>query len=149
LLGRLDLELDGAAILHVRGQLDREQYDTLGLINRQLAQLARGWGGDGGCGGLWAALTGALTPARPAPSAVDQLLGVADYARDRLARACRHLDGSRRLVIALAEGAAPPIVGRVIQHRITPADIVTLENLRQGLDRIAKGRTRRDYAQLG
>ena len=74
---------------------------------------------------------------------------MADYARDRLARACRHLDGSRALVIALAEGAAPPIVRRVVEHRMTPADSETLENLRQGLDRIARRRTRRESADFG
>jgi hypothetical protein len=32
---------------------------------------------------------------------------------------------------------------------MTPADSVTLENLRQGLDRIARRRTRRESADFG
>jgi hypothetical protein len=148
LTGRTDLPLDGAAIPHARGHLDREEYDTLALIGRQLTQLARGWGGDGGYGGLWTALTGALTPARPAPGAIDQRMGLADYARRRLAQACRQLDGSRNLVIALAEGRSPPIVRRAVERKLTIADSVTLEKLRQGLDRVGRGRTRRESAEV-
>jgi hypothetical protein len=96
-----------------------------------------------------ASLTGALTRAKPAPGAIDQRMGAADHARDRLAKACEHLDGSRTLVIALAEGAAPPIVRRLVEHRLTIADSVTLETLRQGLDRIARVRTRRESAEIG
>jgi hypothetical protein len=149
LTGRTDLPLDGAAILHAREHLDREQYDTLALISRQLSLLARGWGGDGSCGGLWTSLTGALTPTRPAPGTIDQLMGRADHARQRLAQACKQLDGSRNLVIALAEGRSPPIVRRAVERKLTIADSVTLEKLRQGLDRVGRGRTRRESAEVG
>jgi hypothetical protein len=73
LVGRLDLPLDGAAMLYAREQLDRKQYDPLAMLNLSLVRLARGWGGDGGCGGLWAALSSAITITRraPAPRAID------------------------------------------------------------------------------
>jgi hypothetical protein len=148
LTGRFDLPLDGAAILYAHEHLDREQYDTLALVGRQLVLLARGWGGDDGCSGLWVALTGALTPARPAPSVLDQRMGLAGYAWQRLAQACRQLDGSRNLVLALAEGRSPPIVRRVVERKLTIADSMTLEKLRQGLDRVGRGRTRRESAEV-
>jgi hypothetical protein len=56
----------------------------------------------------------------------------------------RQLDGSRDLVLALAEGRCPPIVIHVIEGRITGADEKTLDRLRQGLDAIGGGRRRRD-----
>ena len=148
LTGRTDLPLDGGAILYAREHLDREQYDTLALVGRQLVLLARGWGGDGSCGGLWTSLTGAPTPTRPAPGTIDQLMGRADYARQRLAQACKQLDGSRNLVIALAEGRSPPIVRRVVERKLSIAYSVTLEKLRQGLDRVGRGRTRRESAEV-
>jgi hypothetical protein len=150
LTGREDLPLDGASILYAREQLDRSQYDTWALISRQLVRLTRGWGGYGGCGGLWAARTSATTITRsaPAPGAIDQRMRAAEYARERLAQACECPDGSRALVIALAEGDAPPIVRRLVERRLTIGDSATLEKLRQGLDRITKGRTRRKSAEI-
>jgi hypothetical protein len=63
--------------------------------------------------------------------------GLADSARHQLARALQRLDGSRALVIALAENHAPPIVLRAIEDRLTYSDRVELERLRQGLDHLA------------
>ena len=50
----------------------------------------------------------------------------AEYARERLAQACECPDGSRALVIALAEGDAPPIVRRLVERRLTIGDSATL-----------------------
>ena len=48
----------------------------------------------------------------------------------------RQLDGSRDLVVALAEGRCPPLVLRVTEHRLTREDEAELIQLRAGLDRI-------------
>jgi hypothetical protein len=48
-----------------------------------------------------------------------------------LERACRSLDGSRALVIALVEGRIPEIVLHLIERRLTVADAVALERLRK------------------
>jgi hypothetical protein len=148
LTGRLDLPLDGAAILYAHDKLDRQQFDTLGHITLLLRRISRGWGGDGGCTGRWSALTGASIPTRAAPAALAQRMGVAEHARRQLGRILRQLDGSRALVIALAEGEAPPIVRRLINDRSTPDDSVTFEILRHGLDRISGGPSRRERADL-
>ena len=51
-------------------------------------------------------------------------------------------------MIALAEGDVLPIVRRLLERRLTIADSVTLEKLPQGLDRIPKGRTRRESTEI-
>jgi hypothetical protein len=61
---------------------------------------------------------------------------IADQARRRLQRMCRRLDGSRELVISLAEGKVPGIVVHVIERRLTAADAESLERLRRSLDAI-------------
>jgi hypothetical protein len=136
--GREDLEINGAAVLYGHDHLDRAQYDTLGRITELLQRVARAWGGrDGNVTGLWEAITGALTSAGVAPNPVgDGGYPLADGARRRLERACRRLDGSRELVIELAEGRIPEIVVHVIERRLTVADAVALERLRKGLDDI-------------
>jgi hypothetical protein len=52
--GREDLPLDGAAVLYGHDRLDRQRFDTLGMITELLQPVARAWGGkDGsvtGCG---------------------------------------------------------------------------------------------------
>jgi hypothetical protein len=103
-----------------------------------LQRLAVAWGGLGGVTGLWLSITSALirTGYAPIPGA-DGGFGLAGPARRRLARALRRLDGSRDLVIQLAEGRAPPLVLHVVENRITPKDEVELDRLRRGLDRIA------------
>jgi hypothetical protein len=135
---REDLEINGAAVLFGHDLLDRAQYDTLGRITELLQRVARAWGGrDGNVKGLWEAITGALTSTGFAPNPVDDGgYSLADGARRRLEQVCRRLDGSRELVIELAEGKAPEIVVHVLERRLTVADAVTLERLRQGLDDI-------------
>jgi len=51
--GREDLELTGAAVLFGHDLLDRQQFDTLGMITGLLQRLAVAWGGTGGVTGLW------------------------------------------------------------------------------------------------
>jgi hypothetical protein len=138
---RADLELNGAAILYGHEHLDRQQFDTLGMITGLLQRLARGWAGTGGVTGLWYAIIGAAvhTGVRP-PNATAS--GLADGARRQLERARRQLDGSRDLVIQLAEDRVPPLVLHVLDGAITPADAVALEGLRQGLDHLAGRRIR-------
>jgi hypothetical protein len=77
-----------------------------------------------------------------------QQVGAADHARRRLAQACQQLDGSRALVIALPKERRPPIVQCLVERRLTVTDSVVLESLRQGLDRIAHNRTRRESAKI-
>jgi hypothetical protein len=72
---------------------------------------------------------------------------LADGARRRLEQACRRLDGSRDLVIELAEGRVPEIVVHVLEHSMTEADAVTLERLRQSLDDIGGERRSRSGAR--
>jgi hypothetical protein len=137
---REDLEVNGASVLFGHDHLDRMQYDTLGTVTEMLRRIARAWGGrDGSLNGLWEAITGALTSTRFAPAPVVGPGGysLADGARRRLERACRSLDESRALVIELAEGRLPEIVIRVIERRLTAADSVTLEHLRDGLDALS------------
>jgi hypothetical protein len=136
--GREDLEINGAAALFGHNHLDRAQYDTLGRVTELLQRTARAWGGrDGNVTGLWEAITGALTSTGFAPNPVGAGgWSLADGARRRLEQACRRLDGSKGLVIELAEGRIPEIVLHVLERRLTVADAVALERLRQGLDDI-------------
>jgi hypothetical protein len=68
--------------------------------------------------------------------------GLADQARRRL-RICRGLDGSRALVIGVAEGKIPEIILHVIDRATTQEDAVALERLRQSLDEIGGDRRNR------
>jgi len=137
--GREDLELTGAAVLFAHEHLDRQQFDTLGVVTVLLQQAARGWGGrDGSVSGLWEAITGALVRTGFASTPIgDGGFSLADGARRRLARLVRTLDGSRDLVIDLAEGRVPPLVLHVLERRLDHADEDTLDRLRTGLDSIA------------
>jgi hypothetical protein len=137
--GREDLEINSAAVLFGHDHLDRAQYDTLGRITELLQRATRAWGGrDGNVTGLWEAITGALTSTGfvPNPPVGEGGWSLADGARRRLEQVCRRLDGSRALVIELAEGRIPEIVVHVIERRLTVADAAALERLRQGLDDI-------------
>lgn len=94
--------MTGAGILFGYDHLDRQQYDVLDQIAAQLRLIARGWGiPTGGVSGLWSALL-AMT-SRPC-NAVAQVPDGAEVARYRLGRSLSKLDGSKDLVIALAEG---------------------------------------------
>jgi hypothetical protein len=137
--GREDLELTGAAVLFGHDLLDRQQFDALGVVTALLQQAARGWGGrDGSVSGLWEAITGALVRAEFAPTPVgDGGFGLADGARRWLAQLVRALDGSRDLVIDLAEGRVPPLVLHVLERPLDHEDEYALDRLRTGLDHIA------------
>jgi hypothetical protein len=56
---------------------------------------------------------------------------------------CRRLDGSRELVIELAEGRVPEIVVHVLERTLTEADAESPERLRASLDDIGGERRRR------
>ena len=140
--GREDLEINGASVLFAHDHLDRAQFDTLGTITEMLQRMARAWGGIGGVTGLWFAITGAAVPGFVRREN-EMLSGLSDQARRHLQRACRGLDGSKMLVIELAEGRAPPIVLRVLDRRLTVADEAILERLRASLDRIGGDRRNR------
>jgi hypothetical protein len=147
--GREDLELNGAGVLLAYEHLNRQKFDTLGTITQMLQRVARAWGGrDGNVTGLWMAITSALIATGYAPTPVgDGGFGLADGARRRLQRVCRSLDGSRALVIELAEGKVPELVLHVLDHALTRADTAALERLRQSLDDIAGERRNRNRVQ--
>jgi hypothetical protein len=141
---RTDLEINGAGVLFGRGLLTPEQYDVLATITLWLQRLARGWAG-GGVTGLWHSILGAAVPTgfvRPQNVIAS---GLADSARRQLDRALHSLDGSRDLVIELAEGRTPDIVVRILDRSLTEADAMALERLRASLDDIGgegRGRNR-------
>ena len=64
----------------------------------------------------------------------------ADQARYVLGRMLRQLDGSRELVIALAEGRTPDVVLRALDGTLTSDDQAAPTRLRAGLDRISGSR---------
>lgn len=136
LAGREDLELSGAAVLLAHDQIDRQQYDTLGLITDWLQRSARAWGcHDGSPAGRWRAILAAASTGRQSGSIT--VPPGADAARRQLDKLVRHLNGSHDLVLALADQGLPPLVARVIEHRLTQADRLQLEQLRWGLDRFS------------
>jgi hypothetical protein len=143
---RSDIEINGGGVLYGRGHLDAQQFDTLATVVLWLQRLQRGWAGTGGCHALWLTILGAAVPTdfvRPENAIAS---GLADNARRRLVRALRQLDGSRSLVVSLAEGQAPPIVLGAVEDRLTTPDKIELERLRFGLDALAgrRGAARND-----
>jgi hypothetical protein len=143
---RVDLPIDGAAVLYGHAHIDRTQFDTLGMVTEWLRHTARAWGGkDGSVQGLWLALLGAAI-STPLGGRVTVTAPGADEVRYRLTRALRRLDGSRNLVVSLAEGRIPPLVVRAVECCLSSEDEIELDRLRAGLDRIAGRRdvTRRD-----
>lgn len=60
----------------------------------------------------------------------------AAQARRVLEGMLRRLDGSRSLVVAIADGRIPPLVERVGEGRLTATDERALDRQRQGLDAI-------------
>jgi hypothetical protein len=141
---RDNLEINGVGVLYGRGLIDAEEYDTLGTIVIWLQRLARGWAGAGGVHGLWTTIIGAATPTPGYVRPVNDVAsGLADGARRQLVRALNRLDGSRSLVVSLAEGQVPALVLRVLDGKTTPADKVELERLRVSLDDIGEGRRNR------
>jgi hypothetical protein len=134
---REDLEISAAAVLFGHDLIDRQQFDTLAEITLWLETMARAWGGLGGVTGLWYAITGAAVPTGFVRREDAGLAGLADQARRRLQRICRRLDGSRALVLDLAEGRIPAIVVHVLERDLTAADAEVLERLRRSLDAIS------------
>jgi hypothetical protein len=100
-------------------------------ITQSMSRKANCW--DGSVGGLWLAVVAAATHMGSTTAVVP---GGADAARFRLARPLSGLDGSRDLVVQLAEGQSPPLVLRVLDGRVIDADREELERLRNGLDRM-------------
>jgi hypothetical protein len=96
-----------------------------------MSRRANCW--DGSVGGLWSAIVAAATRMGSTTAVVP---GGGDAARFRLARPLSRLDGSRDLVVQLAEWQAPPLVLHVLDGRVTDADREELERLRNGLDRM-------------
>jgi hypothetical protein len=125
-----------AGVLYGYGHLDNAQYSALGWITQLLRRIARSFGRDASPSGVWSAIVAAASRTPPGALPI-----IGDYgARDTLARICRRLDGSRDLVLELAEeGPMPPICVRAVEHRLTPRDAVRLELLRKSLDGIAGG----------
>jgi len=123
---REDIELTAPGVLYGHGHLDRFQYDALAFVTELLRRISRSFGRDASPAGVWAAIIAAAS--RTAPS-MPPIIG--DYgARDALARICRQLDGSRDLVLALAEERRlPAIVLRAVEQRLTPGDLARLELL--------------------
>jgi hypothetical protein len=98
-----------------------------------LGLIARAWGGSqGSVAGLWGGILATLSRGRTVGVVPDG----ADAARLRLAKALGRLNGSRALVIALAEGRVPPLVVHVLDGALTARDQDELARLRDGLDRM-------------
>jgi hypothetical protein len=140
---RPDVEINGAGVLYGRGHLDAQQYDVLSTVTLWLEHLARGWGGLGGVHALWLSIVGAMVPTASVQPQNTTAAGLADGARRQLVRALHRLDGSRDLVIALAEGQTPSLVLRAIEDRLTRTDEADLVRLRDGLDHLAGRGARR------
>ena len=135
---RVDLELTGIDILFGRGLIDAEQRDQLGEVAELLRILARHLGPKpNATSALWTAILGAALRGGNAgmPSSVGP---AADYARFRLERICRRLDGSRALIIALAEDRRPPLIVHILAGRLDDQDLDDLERLRSGLDALGR-----------
>jgi hypothetical protein len=135
LTGRGDCELDGSGVLFGRGLIDRQQYDELGLVTLLLRRVAAAMGRGTSVAGLWSAIIAAASWS----GYTLPLLGDMN-ARRTLERMCGCLNGSRALVIDLAEGRLPPIVLRAATQRLLPEDATALEELRAGLDDLAAPR---------
>jgi hypothetical protein len=139
--GREDVELTAPGVLYGHGHLDNFEYFALGYVTQLLQRIARSFGRGTSPAGVWAAIRGALIKTTPG---FEPIIG--DFgARRQLERICKRLDGSRDLVIELAsEGPLPPICLRALERRLTPRDLVQLELLRKGLDRITTLRSGAD-----
>jgi hypothetical protein len=136
LTGRADVEMDAAGILFGRDLIDRAQYDQLGRIALLLRRVAVACGHGFNVSGLWASIVaaGARMGSTAPPLTGD--LG----ARGALERVCGRLNGSKVLVLAIAENRMPPIVLRAAAQRMTPVDMAEIAELRAGLDDLSRPR---------
>jgi hypothetical protein len=133
--GRGDVEMNGSGVLFGHGLIDRQQYDMLGVVTLLLRRVAAACGRGYTVHGLWLAILSAATrTGYTVPLLGDQ------NARRSLERMCGCLNGSRALVIELAEGRLPAIVLRAASQRLTPFDRVEIDELRAGLDDLAAPR---------
>jgi hypothetical protein len=133
LTGRADLELTPAALLLARGLIDPYQFDHLGPVSHWLRKAAANLGlKPVAVGSLWQVLANGMISA--APTVPTSIGDDADAALARVARIARALDGSRSLIVEIAEGRWPALVERVLEGRITAADERALGRLRRGLD---------------
>ena len=130
---REDVEMTPAGILYGHGHLDNAQYSALGWVTALLRRIARSFGRGVSPAGIWNAILGALIKTTPG---IEPMVGD-QGGRRTLEHVLRRLDGSRDLVLELAEeGPMPSIYVRAAGHRLTPRDLVRLELLRKGLDGI-------------
>jgi hypothetical protein len=138
--------MTAAGVLYGHGHLDNAQYTKLGSITQLLQRIARSFGRGASPAGVWAAIVAAAS--RTAPGMPDV---VGDFgARRALERTLQRLDGTRELVLALAqEGPLPPVCVRAAERRLTPRDEVQLELLRKGLDSITPPRSGQHEASGG
>jgi hypothetical protein len=137
-----DLELTSIDVLFGRGLIDAEQRDVLGEVASTVRMLAYNLGPvPEAVARIWRQLTGAMIPAGQGGA---QGVGpVADIARRRMRRILSRLNGSRDLVLALADGRrVPRLVEHVLAGRLDYADLAALERLRCALDDLDKGARR-------
>lgn len=134
--GRTDIEVTSAGVLLGHNCIDRHQYDTLGTVTAWLQSLAYNLGPKGvGVDHLWNAITGSMIGTGGVVMPISVRDGV-DRARSVLGRILQRLDGSRALVVALAEDRIPPLVIHVLDRQVTPDDEATLTRLRDALDQV-------------
>jgi hypothetical protein len=117
-------------VLFGRDLVDAEQRDVLGEITATLRFLAYQLGPTPeAVARIWRQLTGALIPAR---SGGTRGAGpMADIAVRRMQRILNRLNGSRDLVIALAEGRrVPRLVEHILDGKLDDADLADLEAIR-------------------
>jgi hypothetical protein len=131
LTGRPDLELVPSAVLYGRDLINAEQFDKLGWLCLLLRRISAACGRGFTVGGLWASL---LAAGSRGTSFQLPLLGDQN-ARMQLSVACRSMNGSRELIIGLAEGIeVPGLVLRAVERQLTAEDMQVLEQLRADLD---------------
>jgi hypothetical protein len=143
---RPDLELSGIGVLYGHREIDGAQYEVMTAVSLWVMRQAKAWGvSTMSVEGLWRGIAAAMTRNSYAPTPTsDGGSGPADTARRQLTRLRQRLNGSFDLVMALASGAVPDLVLRLIEGTTTVADKVDLERLRQSLDRLAGKRMRQD-----
>jgi hypothetical protein len=111
--------------------IDRRQFDTVSFIASLLRPEARGRGLP--VAGLWAQVLGSgiKTPF------ASTIVVVGDERATRALEAiCQPCNGSRSLLVALANGEAPPVVARALGRQMIATDYIALAELRRNLDHI-------------
>jgi hypothetical protein len=127
---RADGELSPLGILWGRSLIDPVEFSKLNFVALLLQQVARSMGRGVSPSHLWNSIPGAavaLPAGQPQPIIGDR------GARSELVRICRTLNGSKALILDIAEDRMPPLVIRAAEMRLRAADRVTLEGLRHDL----------------